>query len=141
MRPTKRRETIAGLTASTTQRSIGAVRRVAILVLMFCVTVGFAVQQPAQALAGPTGMTAMSADDVASMPDCMDAMQKDKTPSRCKCGLAGCIAMMASSAPIMLAGGQAVIGVAAKSESDPPIGVSRTLRGRSTAPEPDPPTA
>ncbi len=118
-------------------------KRLSILILLLGVVIGLAMQQPAQALAAPTGamdMAAMSSDDMAAMPDCMAAMQKDATKTPCKCGMAGCIAMMASGAPMMLADGSIPIAVSIASERDDRIGISAALRGRSTAPEPEPPS-
>lgn len=101
-------------------------------------------QQPAQALALPTGamdMAAIAGSDMASMPDCMAEMQKDASGTPSKCGVAGCIAMMASGAPMMLADGQISIAASIASERNERIGTSAFLRGRSTAPEPEPPSA
>lgn len=74
-------------------------KRLSLFLLLIGVMVGLAVQQPAQALAAPAGamdMAAMATSDMATMPDCMSAMAKDTAHKPCKCGLAGCIAMMAS---------------------------------------------
>ncbi len=119
-------------------------KRLSIFLILIGVVVGLAMQQPAQALAAPMGamdMTAMAGSDMASMPDCMASMRKDATKSPCKCGMAGCIAMMASGSPMMLADGADPIAVSIASERDERIGISAALRGRSTAPEPEPPSA
>ncbi len=119
-------------------------KRLSLLLLMIGVVIGLAMPLPAQAFAGPIGqmnMTAMARSDMASMPDCAAQVHRNATHAPCKCGLAECIAMMASGAPMMLAGGTAMIIVSPRSERDERIGTSIALRGRSTAPEPEPPTA
>lgn len=119
-------------------------KRLSILLLLIGVVVGLAMQQPAQAFAAPMAhmdMTAMAGSDMASMPACLAEMQRNATHTPCKCGMAECIAMTASGTPMMLADGSAMITVSAPSERDERIGTSLALRGRSTAPEPEPPSA
>ena len=119
-------------------------KRLSVLLLLIGVVVGLAIQQPAQAFAAPMGqmdMTAMAGSDMASKPACLAKMQRNATDAPCKCGMAECIAMMAAGAPMMLADGSAMITFSAPSERDERIGTSLALRGRSTAPEPEPPTA
>lgn len=120
------------------------VKRLSILLMLFGVFVGLAMQQPAQAFAAPMGhmdLTTITGSNMASMPACVAEMQRNAAHTPCKCGLAECIAMMASGAPMMLADGSPIITVSASSERDERIGTSLALRGRSTAPEPEPPTA
>ena len=119
-------------------------KRLAHLLLLIGVIVGLAMQQPAVALAAPMSsmdVVTMSDSDMAAMPDCMAAMQKDAGEKPCKCGMAGCIAMMASGAALMLADGPALIAASNASKRNERIGISPVLRGRSTAPEPEPPSA
>lgn len=118
-------------------------KRLSLFFLLIGIVVGFAVQQPAQALGAPMGgmdMASMSESEMASMPDCMASAQKDADQKPCKCGMARCIAMMASGAPMMLADASMVLAASVRSERDEHIGISAALRGRSTAPEPEPPT-
>ncbi|MDP9086182.1 MAG: hypothetical protein M3N02_05375 [Pseudomonadota bacterium] len=118
-------------------------QRLSLFLLLIAVTIGFAVQQPAQAFVAPAGamnMAAMVASDRASMPDCMSAMQKDADHKRCKCGLAGCVAMMASGGTMMLSDASMVLQAAARSDRHEQIGITAALRGRSIAPEPEPPS-
>ncbi len=119
-------------------------KRLSIILLLIGVVLGLAMSPPAQAFAAPIGamdMTAISGSDMASMPACAAQMQRNATHTPCKCGLAECIAMMASGAPMILAGGSALVIASAASERDERVGLSLALRGRSTTPEPEPPTA
>ena len=118
-------------------------KRLSLFLMLIGVMVGLAVQQPAQALAAPAGamdMAEMASSDMASMPDCMSAMEKDAAHKPCKCGLAGCIAMMASGGSMMLSDASMVLQAAARSDRDEQTGIFAALRGRSTAPEPEPPS-
>ena len=117
--------------------------RLFLSLLLFGLMIGLAAQQPAQALAAPAGamdMASMAANDMASMPDCMAAIKKDASHKPCKCGLAGCIAMMASGGSMMLSETSMVLAASGRSDRDEHIGISAALRGRSTAPEPEPPS-
>lgn len=131
------------MTGSAPARTVLRVKRLATFLLLFCVTLGLAAQQPAQAFPPPIGqmnMAAMAQIDMSAMPDCMASMAKDATHKPCKCGLAGCLAMMASGATMMLAAGSAPPTVLiARDRLDHATTVPR-LRGRSTAPEPKPPS-
>lgn len=118
-------------------------KRLATFLLLFCVTLGLAAQQPAQALAPPMGQMDMAPTvhmDMAGMPDCMATMANDAAPKPCKCGLAGCLAMMASGSSMMLAADPVTPGAVNASEPQDHVTVVTALRGRSTAPEPEPPT-
>ena len=118
-------------------------KRLFLFLMLIGVMVGLAVQQPAEALAAPAGamdMAAMATSDMASMPDCMSAMEKDAAHKPCKCGLAGCIAMMASGGPMMLSATSMSLIAAGQSDRDERMGLFAALRGRSTAPEPEPPS-
>lgn len=118
-------------------------KRPLLFLMLIGVFLGLVAHQPAQALAAPMGsmnMTSLSANAMASMPECMPAMKKDATQTPCKCGLAGCIAMMASGTPMMLPDGQVAIGALIASERVVQIAASAVLQGRSTAPEPEPPS-
>ncbi|WP_010219231.1 hypothetical protein [Sphingomonas sp. PAMC 26621] len=118
-------------------------KRLSLFLLLIGVMIGLAAPQPAQALAAPAGameMAAMATSDMASMPDCMSTMDKDASHKPCKCGLAGCIAMMASGGPMMLSDASMVLRVEARSDRDEQIGIFAALRGRSTAPELEPPS-
>jgi len=120
------------------------VKRLSLFLLLIGVLIGLAAQQPAQALAAPAGamdMASMAAGDMASMPDCTASIQKDAAHKPCKCGLAGCIAMMASGGPMMLSDTSMVLIAAGRSDREEQIGLAAPLRGRSTAPEPEPPSA
>lgn len=111
------------------------------LILLIGVIVGLAIQQPAKAFAAPMETAAMTGSIMASMPACAAGMRRDASHTPRKCGIADCIAMMASSTPLMLGDGSAMIMIPALSEHDERIGTSLALRGRSTVPEPEPPTA
>ena len=118
-------------------------KRLFLFLMLICVMVGLAVQQPAQALAAPAGamdMASMTTSDMASTPDCMSAMQKRSAQKPRKCGLAGCIAMMASGGPMMLSDASMALQAAARSDRDDRIGLFPALHGRSTPPEPEPPS-
>ena len=119
------------------------VRRIATLLLFFGLIFGLASQQPTHAHASPMpqmDMTAMSQADMAAMPDCMAAMTKDATNKPCKCGLAGCIAMMTWGVSILLPdGSMAPTLIAERGQPDHPTIVA-VLHGCSTAPEPEPPS-
>lgn len=118
-------------------------KRLFLSLFLFGAMIGLAAQQPAQALAAPAGamnMASMAASDMASMPDCMAATEKDASPKPCKCGLAGCIAMMASGGPMMLSETSMLLAASVRSDRDEHVGISAALRGRSTAPEPEPPS-
>ena len=128
------------LTVFLLAHSTFAVKRASLLLLLFCVVLGLAVQLPAQAFAAQVGTADMAASDMSSTPDCMAAMQKDANHMPCKCDMPGCIAMMSSGAPIMLADGSMPITVSIASERNLRIGISPVLRGRSIAPEPEPPS-
>ncbi len=119
------------------------VKRLSLFLMLIGVIVGLAIQQPAQALAAPAGamdMAAMATSDMASMPDCMSAAEKNAVHKPCKCGFAGCIVMMASGGSMMLSDPSIVLQAAARSDRDEQIGIFAALRGRSTAPEPEPPS-
>ncbi len=118
-------------------------KRLSLFLLLIGAMIGLAAQQPAQALAAPAGamdMASMAASDMASMPDCMTSIEKDAAHKPCKCGLAGCIAMMASGGPMMLSDTSMALLAAVRSDRDEQIGLAAALRGRSTAPEPEPPS-
>ncbi|MEG3178657.1 hypothetical protein U1872_20680 [Sphingomonas sp. RB3P16] len=118
-------------------------KRLFLFLMLIGVTVGLAVQQPAQALAAPESsmdMAAMATSDMASTPDCMSAAEKDAAHKPCKCGFAGCIAMMASGGSMILSDASMVLQAAARSDRDEQIGLFPALRGRSTPPEPEPPS-
>lgn len=119
------------------------VKRLSLFLLLIGVMIGLAVQQPAQALAAPAGamdMASMATSDMASIPDCMASAQKNAAHKPCKCGLAGCIAMMASGGPMMLSATSMPLIAAGQSDRDEKMGLFAALRGRSTAPEPEPPS-
>lgn len=117
-------------------------KRIATLLLLLGVIVGLA-GRPVQAATPPMAamsMAKMSQADMAAMPDCMSNMSKDAEHKPCKCGMGGCIAMMASGVSFMLADGMSAIAPAAASKrTDRPSPIA-ALRGRSTAPEAEPPT-
>lgn len=118
-------------------------KRLSLFLLLIGVIVGLVAQQPAQAFAVPPGamdMAVMSESDMASMPDCMPSVGQHPTHAPCKCGVAGCIAMIALGVPMLLAEGPLPFPAAIASERDGRIGTSAELRGRSTAPEPEPPS-
>lgn len=118
------------------------VKRIATLLLLLGVIVGLA-GRPVQAATPPMAamsMTHMSQADMAAMPDCMAKMSKDAEHKPCKCGMGGCVAMMASGASFMLADGtSAIVPSITGKRMDRPSAIA-ALRGRSTAPEPEPPT-
>lgn len=117
-------------------------KRIATLLLLLGVIVGLA-GRPVQAATPPMAamsMAKMSQTDTAAMPDCMAKMSKDVDHKPCKCGMGGCIAMMASGVSFMLADGTSAIAPAdAGKRMDRPSAIA-PLHGRSTAPEPEPPT-
>ena len=125
-------------------------RRIATLLLFFGLIFGLASQQPTHAHASPMpqmDMTAMAQADMAAMPggmaaipDCVAAMTKDPTSKPCKCGLAGCIAMMTWGVSMLLPdGSMAPTLIAERGQPDHPTIVA-VLHGCSTAPEPEPPS-
>lgn len=117
-------------------------KRIATLLLLLGVIVGLA-GRPVQAMTPPMAamsMAKMSQADMAAMPDCMAKMSKDADQKPCKCGMGGCVAMMASGASFMLAGGTTAIApTPASKRLDRPSDMA-ALHGRSTPPEPEPPT-
>lgn len=118
-------------------------KRLATFLLLFCVALGLAAQRPAQAFAPPmeqTDMASMSHMDMSAMPGCVAAMAQDATHKPCKCGLAGCIAMMTSGASLMLADASMAPAIAVAGERQDHVARVATLRGRSTAPELPPPS-
>ncbi|URW75851.1 hypothetical protein M9980_01045 [Sphingomonas donggukensis] len=117
-------------------------KRFATFLLLIGVVIGIAVQ-PAQALTpamATMSMAQMSQAAMATMPDCTEAMSRDATPKPCKCGMAGCVAMMAAGAPFMLGDSSSAFSAPLASERQNGLAVVATLRGRSTPPEPEPPS-
>lgn len=118
-------------------------KRIATLLLFLGVTVGLAIQQPTHALASPmpqVDMAATSHADMSAMPDCMASTTKDATHKPCKCGLAGCIAMMTSGVSMLLPDSSvAPTIVRAQEQLDRPTIVA-VLHGHSTSPDPEPPS-
>lgn len=117
------------------------VKRLATFLILIGVVIGIAVQ-PTQALTpamATMSMARMSQTAMATMPDCMESMSKDATPRPCKCGMAGCIAMMAG-ASFMLVGASSSLAVPVASQRQDRTMVVAKLHGRSTAPEPEPPS-
>lgn len=126
-------------------------RRLYLLLLLIGAIVGLVAQQPAQAFAVPPGaidmpamstseMASMSRSDMAQMPDCMPLAGQDSTQTPCKCGVAGCAAMMASGVAFMPADQIAVLPVAASAAGTRPKGIFAALHGRTTVPELEPPS-
>ena len=119
------------------------VKRLAALLLLLGVVCGLTVR-PARALALPMAamdMTSMAGAEMTAMPDCMASTAKDVAHKSCKCGIVGCIAMMASGASLMLADASPPLGTVIVGERQDHVAVVAALRGRSTAPEPEPPSA
>lgn len=120
-----------------------SVRRLATFLLLIGVMIGIAIQ-PAQALPPPMStmsMAQMSRAAMATMPDCTEEVSKDATSKPRKCGMAGCIAMMAAGAPFMLGEALSALAAPVAGEQQDRLAIIAALRGRSTAPEPEPPTA
>ena len=118
-------------------------QRIATLLFCFGIIFGLSLLQPALAFASPTSsmdMAAMSQADMSAMPDCMASMMKHSTPKPCKCGLAGCIAMMTSGVSMMLADGSAPLPFVIARAQFEHAAIVAALHGRSTAPEPEPPS-
>lgn len=114
-----------------------------LLLLLLGVVAGLTLQST-QALAGSMGMMPMATaqgSDMAAMHDCKAATPKDASPAPCKCGIAGCLAMMASDAPVLRADGAVPIAVRANSRAVEHHFGSTVLSGRTTTPEPEPPSA
>lgn len=119
-----------------------SVKRLATFLLLIGAVIGIAVQ-PAQALApamATMSMAQMSQAAMATMPDCTEEVGKDATPKPCKCGMAGCIAMMAAGVPFMLVDASSSLVAPIASERQDRTMAAAKLRGRSTAPEPEPPS-
>jgi hypothetical protein len=118
------------------------VKRLPLFLLLIGVMFGLATQLPAQAFAGSTRAMAaagMAQNERASMLDCKSAPAK-KTPSApCKCGVVGCL-MTTSGAAILLPDGSALAGASVASKLARPFASLANLRGRSTVPEPEPPS-
>lgn len=115
-------------------------KRLATFLLLIGVVIGIAVQPALTPATAAMSMAQMSQAAMTTMPDCMEEVGKDATPKPCKCGMAGCIAMMAAGAPLMLADVSAALTVPLTGERQDGLAVVATLRGRSTAPEPEPPS-
>src|SRR3546814_13140404 len=73
-------------------------KRIAVMLLLVGAMLGLAVQAPARALTPPTD--AQRAAKMASMPDCMAAMEKT-SDKRCDCTRADCIAAMMGGASVL----------------------------------------
>lgn len=118
------------------------VKHLFLLLLLLGVVAGLTLH-PTQALAGPMGVMPMATahGSTAVVHDCMAAKSKDATPASCKCGIAACLAMMASDAPIMRVDGVVPIGAWPSTGAVEHHFVSTVLSGRTTAPEPEPPSA
>jgi len=118
------------------------VKHLFLFLLLVGIVVGLTLQ-PTQALAGPMGMMPMATahGSTAAMHDCTAAKSKSSTPAPCKCGIAGCLAMMSSDAPMMRANGMAPAGTWDRSSAVEHHFVSTVLSGRTTTPEPEPPSA
>lgn len=118
-------------------------KRLATFLLLIGVMIGIAIQ-PAQSLT-PTmatmSMAQMSQAAMATMPDCTESMSNDATPKPCKCGMAGCVAMMAAGAPFMLGDASSALAAPVAGERQDGLAIVAALRGRSTVPEAEPPTA
>lgn len=119
-------------------------KRLPLLLLLIGIIVGLTAQLPASALAAPmraTAATGIAQNSVASMPDCKSGTPKKASPAPCKCGMAGCIAMMTSGVAMLRPEGLAFADASVASKLARPTAPSASLRGRSTAPEPEPPSA
>jgi hypothetical protein len=118
------------------------VKRLATLMLLLGVLVGMSAL-PLQANAAPMAgmsMAKMTQADMSAMPDCVASRAKDAKQKPCKCGMGGCLAMMASGASFMLADGASASFHAVSGKRLVHASVTATLHGRSTTPEPEPPT-
>src|SRR3546814_15558814 len=73
-------------------------KRIAVMLLLVGAMLGLAVQAPARALTPPTD--AQRAAKMASMPDCMAAMEKT-SDKRCDCTRADCIAALMGGASVL----------------------------------------
>ena len=115
-------------------------KRIALILLLFGVTLGLAAQAPARALA-PTSDAEVAAA-MAAMPNCMEQMNKAGPHKPCNCSRADCIAAMLGG-PTLLTVADPAAGLSspASLSLDPTAGRAAPLVGRNLGPEPDPPTA
>lgn len=118
-------------------------KRLPLFVLLIGVIVGLMAQLPTPVFAAPTraiATAAMAQNDMASMPDCTSAMAKKTSPAPRKCGMVGCLAMTTSGVAMLLPGGSELAGASVASKLARPTSPLANLRGRSTVPEPEPPS-
>jgi hypothetical protein len=119
------------------------VKRLPLLLLLIGVIFGLIVQLPepvfaAQVHAEPA--VEMAQNSMASMPDCKSAMPRKSSSAPCKCGTVGCLAMTSSGATMLLADAPALADASVAAKLAPPVSPVAHLRGRSTVPEPEPPS-
>ena len=114
-------------------------KHVPFFLLLIGVIVGLTVQLPEPVFAAPVHAGAAK-HDMASTPDCKARMPKNASSELCKCGKAGCIAMTTSGVAMLLPDSSSFAGKSAASKLAQPVSLSTKLRGRSTVPEPEPPS-
>jgi hypothetical protein len=118
------------------------VKRLLLLLLSIGVILGLTALPATVFAASMHSMTArvMVKTDMASMPDCQTQISKKASSAPCKCGFAGCIAMAVSGITMLLPDNSSIARSSTVSKCAGPIGPSANLRGRSTVPEPEPPS-
>jgi hypothetical protein len=120
------------------------VKRLPLILLLLGVVLGLSAQLPSQALAASARemVHAGSAQNgMASMHGCKESMPKKAASTPCKCDLAGCIAMTASGMAMLHPDISSFAAASISSRLVRPTASVLALRGRSPAPDPEPPSA
>ena len=115
-------------------------KRIALILLLFGVTLGLAAQAPARALAPASDAKVAAA--MAAMPDCMEQMDKSGPHKPFNCSRADCIAAMLGGPTLLtVANPSAGLSSPASVSLDPMADRAAALVGRDLGPEPDPPNS
>jgi hypothetical protein len=115
-------------------------KRIAVMLLLVGAVLGLVAQAPARALAPP--LDAQTVATMASMPDCMAAMERSNSHKPCDCSRADCIAAMLGAAPFFtVADADRSLLKATVSSIRPQSATVAPLAGRDVGPEPDPPNS
>jgi len=112
------------------------VKRITLLLLLFSAMIGLAAQAPASVLAPMMPSTQQMG--AASMHECKASMAKGATHKRCACTMTDCATLTAGAAT--LGNGTPALADAGASDRLEHDSLHAVLHGRSTGPEPDPPT-
>lgn len=112
-----------------------SVKRILSLILLLGAVVGLF----GQGVALASGPAWQSSTTVASMPDCMEAMQSDPEGEPCEGITLDCIAAMGCVIPFTLTNGPSAPGGQALVSGMRPVALVDRLDGRALSPEPEPP--